>query len=49
METIIIVTGIVTGVYEVVTRIIPSVKDWTLLGNVMKLLSGLSDILNRKK
>lgn len=37
------------GVYEAMARLIPSVKDWTILGNLIKFLRWLSDYLNRKK
>lgn len=37
---------LVLGVYEVLIRIFPTVRDWTLLGNVIKLLVKISDWLN---
>lgn len=51
METglILIIIAIATGVYEVVARVIPSVGDWTLLGNIIKILKAISDALNKKK
>jgi len=36
-----------TGTYELFVRLIPTIKDWTILGNVFKFLSYLSDMINR--
>jgi len=41
--------GIVLGIYEVIARAIPTVKDWTLVGNIVKVLQSISDFLNAKK
>jgi hypothetical protein len=37
------------GIYEVIARAIPTVKDITIVGNVIKVLNTLSDLLNKKK
>jgi hypothetical protein len=39
----------VIGVYEVLARLIPSVADWTILGNIFKFLKWISDYLNNLK
>lgn len=39
----------VIGVYEVIARLIPSVNDWTVLGNAIKFLRVVSDWLNNLK
>lgn len=49
IEIIMQVIGIILGIYEFLSRIIPSVKDWSILGNIIKFLKWLSDYLNRKK
>lgn len=51
METnlILIIIAVVTGVYEVLARVIPSVADWSLLGNIIKFLKVVSDWLNNLK
>lgn len=48
METILLVLSIVLGIYEVLTRAIPSVKDYTILGNIFRVLKAISDGLNAK-
>lgn len=37
------------GVYEVLVRVFPTVKDWTILGNIIKVLAKISDWLNNSK
>lgn len=49
LATIALIIGIITGVYEVLARFIPSIKDITLLGNIIRVLLAISDALNRKK
>ena len=39
----------VSGVWELVTRIIPTAKDYTIIGNVIKWLIIISDSMNAKK
>lgn len=39
----------VVGVYEILARLIPSVKDWTILGNIINFLKLISDTLNNKR
>lgn len=43
IETIVL---IILGVYEVLLRVIPTVNDWTILGNIIKFLKIVSDWLN---
>jgi len=40
---------IVIGVYEVVSRIVPTVGDWTIGGNIIRFLKVISDFLNNTK
>lgn len=40
---------IVIGVYEVISRIIPTIGDWTIAGNIIKFLKMISDFLNNIK
>lgn len=37
---------VILGVYEVIARIIPSISDWTILGNIIRFLKIVSDWLN---
>jgi hypothetical protein len=39
----------IVGVYEVLARLIPSINDWTVLGNIFKFLKWISDYLNNLK
>lgn len=39
----------VTSLYEFTARVIPTPKDYTVLGKVFKILKTASDFLNRKK
>ena len=43
------IVAIALGVYEVVARVIPSVNDWSVLGNIIKFLRVISDWLNNLK
>lgn len=40
---------IVTIVYEVLARVIPTVKDYTIVGKALAFLKRVSDFLNIKK
>lgn len=47
LEIVLKVIAIMTGVYEVLARILPTVNDWSVLGNIIKILKAISDALNR--
>jgi len=36
----------IIGIYEVIARLIPSVADWSILGNIIRFLKVISDYLN---
>lgn len=36
-------------IYGIIARLIPTVNDWTITGNLAKLAAMLSDLLNRYK
>ena len=42
-----VLAGITVGIYEVVSRYIPTVKDYSVISNVVKIIDIL--IPNRKK
>jgi hypothetical protein len=44
-----IVAALLAGLYEIAVRLIPTVKDYTILGKVLKGLKWLSDFLNLKR
>lgn len=41
--------ALVTGVYEVIVRIFPTVGDITIIGNIIRILMAISNALNNKK
>lgn len=49
LDLIVKIAIVVTGCYEVIARVWPSVKDWTILGNIINLLKAISDAFNRLK
>lgn len=40
---------VITGIYEILSRVIPTSKTWSLVGNLIKALSFLSNLFDRKK
>ena len=44
-----LVVGIILGLYEVIIRLIPTVKNYSLLGIIVNLLQWLNDNLNVTK
>ena len=49
METLTIVLAIIIGTWEVVARVVPTVNNWSGTAVVLKILTFLSDLLNREK
>lgn len=39
----------IIGIYEVIARLIPTVADWSILGNIIRFLKMISDYLNNVK
>jgi hypothetical protein len=37
------------GIYEVLSRIIPTSRVWSIIGKALEVLTWLSNLLNRKK
>jgi len=44
-----LVLAILTGLWELVGRLIPSVGQITVIGKILEILSWISNFLNRKK
>ena len=44
-----LVVALLAGVYEVVSRIIPTVKNYSFIAKVIEILLWVSNFLNRKK
>jgi len=49
IETVKIVLGGVVILYETLSRVVPTSKNWTIVGNVLKTLLTISNYLNIKK
>ena len=47
--TLPMVTAILAGVYEVLSRVIPTSKTWSIIGKVLEGLTFLSNSLDRRK
>jgi len=44
-----IIIALIIGVYEVITRVIPSVSNYSLIAKVIDILKFISDYFNKKK
>lgn len=49
METVVVLLGIVIGIYEILSRSIPTIKDYTILGRIIRVLKAISEGLNNRK
>ena len=51
METNVLtmIVAIALGVWEVIARVIPTVNNWSGTALILKVLTFLSDLLNREK
>lgn len=49
MEIAIVVTAAAAAAYEILSRVIPSSKTWSLIGNIINILKKISDELDKKK
>jgi len=49
MSTPLIIITVVAGCYEVVARAIPTVNNWSGTAIILRLLTAVSDFLNKKK
>lgn len=47
--TLTTVAIVLTGVYEVLSRVIPTSKTWSIIGNIIKVLNNVSDLFDSKK
>jgi hypothetical protein len=44
-----IILAIAAGCYEVISRIIPTTKGWTIIGKTLEVLTWLSNLFDRKR
>jgi len=49
MSTIEFIVIVVTGFYEVLSRVIPTSKTWSIIGILINFLKKVSEILDNKK
>ena len=47
--TLVQLVALLTGIYEVVIRVIPTVANYSIIGKIIDGLKWLSEFLNRKK
>lgn len=47
--TLTLLVAIVVGLYELFSRLIPSYKNWSLIGKIIDIIKFISDKLNKKK
>lgn len=46
MITTIVATAV--GIYEVLSRVVKTTKTWSLIGNILKVLTYISDLFDNK-
>lgn len=44
-----LILSILAGCYEVISRLIPTSKTWSIVGKLLEVLTWLSKLLDRKK
>lgn len=44
-----LIIAVAIGIYEVLSRIVPTSKTWSIIGNVLIFLKKISDVLDFKK
>lgn len=44
-----LILAILAGCYEVISRLIPTSKTWSIIGKLLEILTWLSNLFNRKK
>ena len=47
--TLPLILAILAGTYEVISRLIPTSKTWTIIGKILEVLTWLSNLFDRKK
>jgi len=43
------ILAVLAGCYEVISRLIPTSKTWTIIGKILEVVTWLSNLLDRKK
>ena len=47
--TLPMVTAIAVGIYEVISRVVPTTKVWSIIGKSLEVLTFLSNLLDRRR
>ena len=47
--TLPVITAILAGLYEVLSRIVPTSKTWSIIGKALEVLTFLSNLFDRRK
>jgi hypothetical protein len=47
--TLPIILAILAGSYEVISRLIPTSKTWSIVGKILEVITWLSNLLDRKR
>lgn len=40
---------VIVGIYEILARVIPTSKTWSLIGKILEVLTRISDVFDKKK
>lgn len=49
MENYEIWIAVLLSIYEILSRVIPTNKVWSIIGKIIQILKAISDALDRKK
>ena len=49
METLLIILAVAAGCWEVISRAVPTVNNWSGTAVILRVLTFMSELLNRKK
>jgi len=49
MGTVSIAITVAAGLYEVLSRVVPTSKTWSIIGNVIKVAGRISDVFDNKR
>ncbi len=47
--TIPLILAILAGCYEVISRLIPTTKVWSIIGKILEILTWLSNLFDRRR
>jgi hypothetical protein len=47
--TLPIILAILAGCYEVISRLVPTSKTWSIIGKILEVITWLSNLFDRKR